>query len=140
MQVFNFEDIVDEIVAKDPRFPRGAYLFVREALDFTQKSVRKVAKDETRHVTGQELLAGIREFGLNQFGPMAYDVFAEWGIHRTEDFGDIVFHMVDIGLLSKTEDDSQDHFKGGYDFMQVFRRPFLPDRKVPVEHPQPEKN
>jgi uncharacterized repeat protein (TIGR04138 family) len=84
------------------------------------------------HVTGQQLLDGIREFALTQYGPMARTVLNEWGIRRCEDFGDIVFNMVEQGLLSKTDQDSREDFKGGYDFDSAFVWPFLPPSKQPA--------
>lgn len=133
-----FEEIVERIRQQDTRYARDAYLFVREALDFTQKRLARVAEatadrpavDEAvppvRHVTGRELLDGIRDYALQQFGPMVPTVFEEWGVHRCEDFGEIVFNMVEAGLLAKTEQDSRDDFKGAYDFHAAFREPFLP--------------
>jgi len=68
---------------------------------------------------------------------MALMVLNEWGVTRGEDFGEIVFNMVDTGLLGKTEKDSRDDFKGGYDFNEAFRQPFLPENKPPVPQPSP---
>jgi uncharacterized repeat protein (TIGR04138 family) len=88
MQEPNFEEGVDQILGRDPRYQHDAYLFVREALDHTQKAIsRTTRKHLPSHVTGQQLLEGIREFGLNQFGPMTLSVFEEWGLRRCEDFG-----------------------------------------------------
>lgn len=129
MHEVSFEEALELIHAKDPRFHDDAYRFVREALDHTQKSTGKDNRGRIRHVTGQELLGGIRDFALTQFGPMAMMVLNEWGIHTCQDFGDIVFNMVEIGLLAKTEKDSRADFAGGYDFYDAFRRPFLPEGK-----------
>lgn len=126
MQTPRFEDVLDEILGRDPRYARDAYFFVREALDFTQKLALRSGREQVRHVTGQELLAGIREFALKQYGPMAALLFHEWGLARCEDFGEIVFNMVEASLLAKTKKDSREDFKGGYDFDDAFRRPFLP--------------
>lgn len=125
-----FEDILEQIVAKDPRYTREAYHFVREALDFTQKSAAKGGRGQIRHVSGQELLDGIREFALQQYGPLTHMLLGEWGLTRCEDFGELVFNMVEAGLLAKTKRDSRDDFKGGYDFDDAFRRPFLPARRI----------
>ena len=140
MQAVNFEELLEPILAKDPRYHRDAYLFLREALDHTQKNVGRPKKGEIRHVSGQELLSGIRDCALQQFGPMTLTVLEEWGIKRCEDFGEIVFNMVESGLLAKTDKDSRDDFKPGYDFHEAFRKPFLPsDRKAtaPSEPKQP---
>lgn len=121
-------DPLAPVLEKDPRYNREAYLFIREALEFTQRNVRKNSGDNTNHITGRELLDGIREFALKQYGPMTSLVLEEWGVRRCEDFGEIVFNMVEHKILSKTENDSREDFKGGYDFMDAFRTPFLPKR------------
>ena len=133
MHEVSFEEGLDKIRAKDPRYARDAYLFVKEALDHTQKTIIRENKGGIRHVTGQELLAGIRELGLTQFGPMAMTVFEEWGVRACEDFGEIVCNMVEGELLAKTENDSRADFAGGYDFVEAFRKPFLPaSKQVPA--------
>ncbi|HEX5221654.1 MAG TPA: Minf_1886 family protein [Verrucomicrobiae bacterium] len=129
MQELTFESTLALILAKDSRYHRDAYLFVKDALDHTQKIVVKESREQLRHVTGQELLEGIRSYALNQFGPMAEMVFAEWGVNRCEDFGEIVFNMVEIGLLGKTEEDSREDFQNGYSFHDAFRKPFLPSTR-----------
>lgn len=129
MHETNFEEGIDAIVAQDPRYRRDAYLFVRDALDYTQKIAPKERR-ESLHVTGQELLAGIRDYTLAQFGPMAITVLEEWGITRCEDFGEIVFNIVEAGLFSKTETDSRADFQNGYTFEEAFRKPFLPQSKT----------
>jgi uncharacterized repeat protein (TIGR04138 family) len=132
MHKVNFDEELEKILARDPRYDREAYHFVREALEHTQKMLksRGRSRTDTRHVTGQQLLEGIRDLALQQFGPMAITVFEEWGIHRCEDFGEIVFNMVEQGLLSKTKEDSRADFAGGYDFDTAFRQPFLPSSKL----------
>src|SRR5258707_10906034 len=97
MHEASFEDAIDFIRQKDARYSRDAYFFVREALDHTQETITEAARGRVRHVTGQELLKGIRELALSKFGPMALMVFEEWGIHASEDFGEIVFNMVECG-------------------------------------------
>ena len=130
MHEANFEEGLELILAKDPRYRMDAYSFVRDALDFTQKATIREHR-KALHVTGQQLLAGIRDFTLSQFGPMAITVLEEWGIKRCEDFGEIVFNMVESGMLSKTDKDSREDFQGGYDFEEAFRKPFLPRDKAP---------
>lgn len=130
MQELTFESTLALILAKDPRYQRDAYLFVKDALDHTQKLVVRENKGELRHVSGQELLDGIRDYALTQFGPMTKMVFEEWGITRCEDFGEIVFNMVEIGLLGKTDKDSREDFANGYGFDDAFRKPFLPSSRI----------
>ena len=154
MHTANFDEALDQIVQKDPRYHREAYLFVREALDHTQKIASKGNKTETRqaaatadivegkvrHVSGQELLAGIRDYALNEYGPMTLTVLNEWGVQRCEDFGELVFNMVENNLLAKTKKDSRDDFKGGYDFVEAFRKPFLPAAKASAPEVEPKSS
>lgn len=121
MQTPNAEKLLDGILARDPRYTVEAYAFVRAGLDHT---VRRLEKP--RHVSGQELLDGIREFALMEFGPMTKTVLNGWGIKQTEDVGEIVFNMVETGLLGKTEKDNRADFANGYDFDEAFRKPFRP--------------
>lgn len=129
MQERSFDETLDKVLERHPQYPREAYVFVREALDYTQKAVAKAARSPVRHVTGHELLAGIRAYALEQFGPMALTVFEEWNIRECLDFGRIVFNMIEAGLLAKTDQDSLADFEGGYDFEEAFRKPFLPPSK-----------
>jgi uncharacterized repeat protein (TIGR04138 family) len=130
MQPINFEEVLDKIVAHDSRYRQEAYVFLRGALDYVQKPSGKNRKIEACHITGRELLIGLRAYALELYGPMAKALLNEWGIHSCEDFGELVFNMVDHGLLSKTEKDSRDDFKSGYDFHEVFCKPFLPPSKA----------
>jgi uncharacterized repeat protein (TIGR04138 family) len=130
MQEVSFEQALARIQAKDPRYHRDAYLFVREALDHTQKTIAKNPRGRIRHITGQELLVGIRTFALEQFGPMAKTVLEEWGIRSCRDFGEIVFNMVEVDWLAKTKNDTRADFEHGYDFDEAFRKPFLPQSRV----------
>jgi uncharacterized repeat protein (TIGR04138 family) len=88
-----------------------------QALFFTQKLLNRKG-----HISAQELLNGIKEFALEQFGPMSHAVLEHWGIKSTDDLGNIVFNMVQNGLLKKTEDDDLEDFKGVYDLKQEFDR------------------
>jgi uncharacterized repeat protein (TIGR04138 family) len=133
MHEVNFDEALEQILARDPRFQRDAYHFVRESLDYTQKLISKDNRGTVRHITGQELLDGIRQFALQQFGPMAVTVLEEWGVKNSRDFGDIVFNMVEHSLLAKTEKDTRDDFNNGYDFTDAFRKPFWPASKLKSE-------
>ena len=133
MHEVNFDECVELILATDPRFHREAYGFMREALDFTQKLVGKENQGKVRHVTGLELLDGLRQYALQQFGPMATTVFEEWGVRNCRDFGEIVFNMVENGLLAKTDKDSRADFQDGYDFTDAFHKPFWPASRLQAE-------
>jgi uncharacterized repeat protein (TIGR04138 family) len=131
MQKPNFGESVDEIISRDNRFDRDAYYFVREGLDFTLKMLKKQHHTQAaqRHVSGSELLEGLRRFALDEFGPMAKTVFDYWGVRKCEDFGEIVFNMVEKGILGKTEQDSREDFRGGFDFEEAFVKPFQPSTR-----------
>ncbi len=143
MHQLNFDDVLDKMVEQNPRYRRDAYLFLREALEFTQKAISKANKNQVRHITGGELLNGIREYALALYGPMAVTLLEEWGITSCEDFGHMVFLMVENNLLRKTEQDSLEDFKKGYSFEEAFRKPFRPVRdagKPPVLPAVPERS
>src|SRR5215472_11628730 len=97
MQEASFEEALEIVTLRDPRYCREAYIFVREALDHTQRTLARDKQGSIRHVSGQELLAGIRDYASSQFGPMAMMVLSEWGVHSCKDFGEIVFNMVETG-------------------------------------------
>lgn len=126
MEKLNFTDAVDEIVRTDGRYNRETYYFVREGLDYTVKLLKHEQRRGPRHVSGQELLHGLRRYALDQFGPMAKTVLDHWGVRRCEDFGAIVFRLVDKGVLGKTDQDRPEDFSGGYDFDEAFVKPFQP--------------
>jgi uncharacterized repeat protein (TIGR04138 family) len=130
MHETSFEEALESLTAKDCRYHRDAYFFIREALDHTQKTAAREPRGHIRHVTGQELLGGIRDYALSQYGPMTMTVLSEWGVHTCRDFGEIVFNMVENGLLAKTDRDSRADFEGGYDFFEAFRKPYLPAAKL----------
>jgi len=129
MQETSFENRVEQIRAKDARYQLDAYAFVREALEYTQQNIKR-QRGRIRHVSGQELLAGIRDLALEKFGPMALMMFEEWGVRNCRDFGEIVFNMVEVELLAKTDKDTLADFEEGYDFEEAFRKPFLPSSKL----------
>src|SRR5919204_52705 len=110
-----------EVVQRDARFAYEAYEFVFLALSHTQKLLGRVPADDGSipgaqyHVSGRELVHGIRDLALREFGLMARIVLRMWGINRTADFGDIVFNLVEENLMSKTDQDSRADFRDVYD-------------------------
>jgi uncharacterized repeat protein (TIGR04138 family) len=128
MQKIGFAEALDSIVASDPRYQRDAYAFLRDALDFTTKQQKKIKGVSVRHVTGPELLDGVRQYALKEFGPMVMTVFDSWGIHSCEDIGNMVFNLIGAGIFGKTEEDSIEHFKNVYDFGDAFVKPFEPEK------------
>jgi uncharacterized repeat protein (TIGR04138 family) len=120
-----------EIVEQDPRYPYEAYEFVFHALAHTQKRLGKVPPEgegesvgPQYHVSGRELLEGIRDLAVNDFGLMARVVFRLWGINQTGDFGEIVFNLVEHNLMSRSEQDSRADFQNIYDLDQALTQDF----------------
>lgn len=111
----NFLSKIEKVMEENDQYKFEAYSFVMAALHHT---VSKLPK--SRHVTGQELLHGIREYAMEQFGPMARTVLNYWGIFETVDFGKIVFALVEVGILRKQPEDKLEDFEKVYDFKQAF--------------------
>ena len=135
MQKVGFAEALDSIVASDPRYQRDAYVFLRDALDFTTKQQKKIKGLSVRHVTGPELLDGARQYALKEFGPMVMTVFDNWGIHSCEDIGNMVFNLIGAGIFGKTEEDSIEDFKNVFDFKEVFVKPFAPEKPLAAKRP-----
>lgn len=106
---------VQGLVDRSSRYKFEGYSFILSALHYTMTKV-----SPPRHITGREFCDGIRQFAIDQYGPMARTVLEHWGITSTLDFGRIVFDLVEVGLMRKTEEDSLDDFKEVYDFKQAF--------------------
>ncbi|MEI6467400.1 MAG: Minf_1886 family protein [Verrucomicrobiota bacterium] len=133
MQNPDFGEIVALICKEDPRFSRRAYDFVRLGLDQTVKELRKKDSgraEKSRHVTGPELLEGLRVYALDQFGPLAKTVLNAWGVRRCRDFGDIVFNLIEYNVFSKTDSDRREDFTDVFDFDEAFVRPFQPAKPL----------
>lgn len=120
-QKMNFRALRD----KAGPFPPEAFEFVRRGLQHTVEVLHgapeaTLIQDEGRHVTGQQLCLGLRDYALRQYGLLARTVLERWGIRRTDDFGKIVFAMIEAGLMRKTEEDTIDDFRAVYDFGEAF--------------------
>lgn len=129
MVKMEFDTALAPLLERDTRYSRGAYHFVREALSHAQSELRRTGELASRHVSSGELLEGIRSYALEQFGPMVCTVFEDWGIRSCDDFGEVVFNMIECQILSKTDADSREDFRRGYDFEEAFRRPFAPENR-----------
>lgn len=107
------------------RIPEDAFEFVRDGLKHTVVSLHGPATPacgpaEKRHVTGQQLCLGLRDLAIQRWGLLAQTVLKKWGITRTEDFGTIVYAMIDRKELRSSDNDSIDDFKGVFDFDECF--------------------
>lgn len=108
------------LLASDKRYDPEAYNFVYEALDWTLKHVAGTNGRRGQHVTGKELLEGIRQYAIEQFGCLAKTVFERWGVRATDDFGEIVFNLVEYDLMGKQDSDTKEDFRDVYSFDEVF--------------------
>jgi uncharacterized repeat protein (TIGR04138 family) len=111
----NLEARLKQVVEADGRYHVNAYRFLYEALDYTVRGLEK-----RRHISGRELLDGIRRLALKEFGALATMVFHVWGVTKTGDFGDIVFNLVNASLMSRSDEDNRAEFDDVYEFRAVF--------------------
>ncbi|MBC8041445.1 MAG: hypothetical protein H7Y06_12945 [Opitutaceae bacterium] len=129
MSDLDFNEIVNLICKEDTRFDRKAYSFLREGLDYAVKELKKKETERSKqslHVSGAELLMGIRAYALDQYGPLTLTVLNSWGINRCGDFGEIVFNLIEYNVFSKTENDRREDFGEVYTFEDAFVKPFQP--------------
>ena len=135
---------IAELLRRDKRFHFDAYVFVFEALRYAQEKLGMGAdprltqeeaegdKDEDvqRHVSGQQLCHAIRLYAMDQYGYLAKPVLNHWGVNSTSDFGEIVFNLIDIGQMRKTDSDRREDFDDVFDFDAGLRESYqisLPD-------------
>lgn len=119
MQQMPARDALTRLRERHPRFAEPAYLFVLSALHRRLEQL-----DTPRHISGAELAESARELALDRFGPMARTVLAYWGIHSTADLGEVVFALVECGVLIKEAGDSREDFEGLYTFEEAFERSY----------------
>ena len=125
MQKLDFAEAVSVLTDADPRYHSDAYFFLRDGLDHSVK-LRKRQLGESGHVTGQQLCEGLRQLAIKSFGPMVTTVFEYWGIHKTDDFGEMVWNMIDLGVFGRTANDSREDFRNVFSFYEAFVQPYRP--------------
>ena len=113
------DGVMERIRLREPRFHEHAYLFVLAALEFSQSRL-----SERRHITGRELAEACRDLALQRYGVLARMVLEYWGITNTAGFGDVVFTLVDLGLLLSQANDTRDDFADVFDFEDAFDRDY----------------
>ncbi len=118
-------------IARQSRYPLAAFLFVQRGLDYTVREMHGEPPEhedpeqrESRHISGRELCYGLRDYAVQQYGMLARTVLRRWRIDQCEDFGRIVFAMVEAGLMHKTDEDTMDDFTQVFDFNQAFTPEF----------------
>jgi uncharacterized repeat protein (TIGR04138 family) len=127
--MFDFPQSLTDLLCRDDRYHRDAYFFVSDALSFALEELgmgRPVSDSEGRRedLTGQELCEALRRYALEQYGLLARHVLGQWGIRSTSDFGAIVFNLIEIGSMKKTDNDRREHFDNVFDFDEAFCDPF----------------
>jgi uncharacterized repeat protein (TIGR04138 family) len=113
------EELFDALRDRYPRYNEAAYVFVLSALNYVLHRL-----PEPRHISGRELAEGVRDLAIERFGPMARSVLEHWGIHGTVDVGDIVFALVEHGILIKQDEDTRADFVNVFDFDDAFDPPY----------------
>jgi uncharacterized repeat protein (TIGR04138 family) len=129
----SFNEVVEEIIQREPRFDKEAYLFLKEALELTIKQKKRGKTEATSHVDAAELLDGFRQLALKEFGPMVITVLEYWGIKDSQDVGRMVFELISAGVFGKTESDTLEDFNHALNFQSAFVAPFGPTHSKPVE-------
>ena len=111
-----------ELLQQDVRYHIEAYQFVREALAYAQETLKMPAQgaEGEHHITGQQLCEAIRQYAVEQYGYMALTVLNNWGVHRTGDFGEIVYNLIRIKHMKKSESDRREDFEDVYEFATAF--------------------
>lgn len=121
------QDPLRKLATSDGRYSPEAFRFLLESLDYALRLAGKEhAQGPSRHVTGKEVLAGMRAYASELFGPLAAQVWRSWGIHDTLDWGRVVFLLVDADLLKRQESDTLEDFSDGFDFDQAFVERYVP--------------
>jgi uncharacterized repeat protein (TIGR04138 family) len=128
----SFNEVVEQIIEKDPRYGKEAYLFLKEALEFTIKQKKRGKAESGSHVNAAELLDGFRQLALKEFGPMVMTVLEYWGVSASYDVGQMVFNLIGSGVFGKTESDSVEDFNKALDFHSAFVSPFEPRSSNPA--------
>ena len=124
-----FDDAVSAILSTDTRYPREAYTLITAALDYTLRGLhadRRPHDDgpEGPHVTGKQLAEGLRDYMLSEFGPFAKGLLDDLNIRSTDDIGELVYNLIDVGAFGKTDRDKKSDFHAVYDFEEAFVLPF----------------
>ncbi len=113
---------IEALARAEPRYRKEAFLFVCQAVAFVNREIK--GRTRHSHVSSQALLDGFYRLALQEFGPLALDVLAHWGIEKTEDLGNLVFALADSKILRTSPDDSPADFACNQDLNRIFLEPF----------------
>jgi len=109
-------DVFAEVADRDGRYTKEAFWFVRDGVHHAVRS----RAERSGHVTAHELLETLRILALERYGSNAREQLRSWGMTRCEDFGEIVFALIDNGVFGKRPEDRKEDFENGYDFETAF--------------------
>ncbi len=136
MENINFDIKLERIIQRDHRYPAEAYKFVNSAVMYTIKKLKSGVVSGGRHVNARELVSGLAEFSVEQFGPLAWEVLRNWNLTKPTDIGNAVFNLISEKLLSQSEDDSLEDFNIDFDISKAvssnMNDKFQSDIKVPI--------
>lgn len=130
MEKPNFDEAVKLIAGSGAVYKPDGYHFLRDSLDHTVSELRKDELVEHRHVSGPELLEGVVQYALQEFGSMAVSVLESWGIREGEDIGTMVFQLIEVGAFGRSEEDSPSDFSGVMSLREELLAPFRPTGKI----------
>lgn len=132
-QLMSFEEAVANYVLENPCYPEEAYYFIRDGFEYAQRRIEEKESQGTpsagrnasmRQLSGRELSEGLKDFALDEYGPMAFFTLAQWNIHETSDFGELVYNLIAMGIFSQNKGDRKEDFNGVYDFDEALNGPF----------------
>ncbi len=115
MNACDSAELMSRLRESCPRYHPQAYAFLLDSLRLVISDL-----DRRRHISGRELAEGACGLAIDQYGPLARTVLEHWGIHCTDDLGEIVFALVDVGMLVKRPEDRLEDFRDVFDFEEVF--------------------
>src|ERR1700739_514382 len=128
----SFNEVVEQIIERDSRYGKEAYIFLKEALEFTIKQKKRGKTEAGSHVNAGELLDGFRQLALKEFGPMVMTVLEYWGVRASDDVGEMVFNLIEAGAFGKSESRCVEDFRDALNFRAAFVEPFEPCSSKPA--------
>ncbi len=127
MKSTSFDQAVDKIVSRNRCYDAEAYYFVRDALDFSLERLIRQEGGMGRHLKGQELLKGVVDYALKEYGPLAWTVLSSWNIKKDIDVGHVVYNLIDEEVFSKSDSDSFHDFDQSMNMKELLEAPFKPN-------------
>ena len=111
-----YSDKYDDVAAMDERYAARGYALVMDVINFLFR--------DKKDISDYDILEEFKERTLDQYGPMAYTVLREWGIHSCRDVGNMVENLAASRRIRHSEGDDTGAFDAGYDFKEAFLGPY----------------